>query len=79
MFKALTLAGQLWQGGEKDAEKIRKQMDSLIRKEPLAQIDYISIADVETLEELSLINGPALASLAVRIGKTRLIDNLLLE
>lgn len=76
LFKALTLAGQLRLGGEKDAEKIRRQMTSLIRKEPLAQIDYISIADVETLEELSLINGPALASLAVRIGQTRLIDNL---
>ncbi len=79
LFKALTLARQLRQGGEKDAGKIRWQMTSLIQKEPLAQIDYVSIADAETLEELNLIDRPALASLAVRIGKTRLIDNMPLE
>jgi len=76
LFKALTLAQQLGQGGEKDAEKIRRQMTAVIQKEALAQIDYVSIADAETLEELSLIDRPAVASLAVRIGKTRLIDNM---
>ena len=79
LFRALTLARQFRQGGEKDAEKIRRQMASLIKKEPLAQIDYVSIADAETLEELNSVNRPALASLAVRIGKTRLIDNIPLE
>jgi pantoate--beta-alanine ligase len=79
LFKALTLARQLRQGREKDAEEIRRQMTSLIQKEPLAQIDYVSIADAETLEELSSIDRPAVASLAVRIGKTRLIDNMPLE
>jgi len=79
LFKALTLAQQLSQGGEKDAGKIRLQMTSLIQKEPLARIDYVSIDDAETLEELSLIDRPALVSLAVRIGKTRLIDNMTLE
>ena len=79
LFKALTLARQLGRGGEKDAEKIRRQMTSLIQKEPLAQIDYVSIADAETLEELDLLDRPAVASLAVRIGKTRLIDNMPLE
>jgi len=79
LFKTLTLARQLSQGGEEDAEKIRRQMTSLIQKEPLAQIDYVSIADSETLEELSSIDRPVLASLAVRIGKTRLIDNMPLE
>jgi len=79
LFKALTLALQLRLGGENDANKLREQMTSLIQKETLAQIDYISIADAETLEELNLIDRPALASLAVRIGKTRLIDNMPLE
>jgi pantoate--beta-alanine ligase len=79
LFKALTLARQLGRNGEKDAEKIRWQMTALIQKEPLAQIDYVSIADAETLEELSLIDRPAVASLAVRVGKTRLIDNMPLE
>jgi pantoate--beta-alanine ligase len=79
LFKALTLARQLRQGGEKDAEKIRRQMTGLIGREPLAQVDYVSIADAETLEELGLIDRPAVVSLAVRVGKTRLIDNMPLQ
>jgi pantoate--beta-alanine ligase len=79
LFKALTLARKLRGGGERDAEKIRRQMTALIQKEPLAQIGYVSIADARTLEELDLLDRPAVASLAVRIGKTRLIDNMPLE
>jgi len=79
LFKALTLAQKLREKGERNAETIRQEMTSLISKEPLAKIEYVSIADTETLEELTEINKPALASLAVRIGKTRLIDNILLE
>jgi len=78
LFKALSLARELWQSGEKDTDKIRHQMTSLIQKEPLARIDYVSIADANTLEELDVIDRPALASLAVTIGKTRLIDNVIL-
>ena len=78
LFKALSLAQQSWQDGEKDANTIRQQMTLLIQKEPLAQIDYVSIADAKTLEELKLLDHPSLASLAVKIGKTRLIDNMLL-
>ena len=79
LFRALSLARQLWQFGEKDGDKIRCEMKSVIRKEPLARIDYVSIADADTLEELAVIDRPALASLAVRIGRTRLIDNMNLE
>ena len=78
LFKALSLARELWQGGEKDAGKIRHQMTSLIQKEPLAKIDYVSIVDANTLEELKKIDRPAIVFLAVRIGKTRLIDNVIL-
>ncbi|MQY56245.1 MAG: pantoate--beta-alanine ligase [Dehalococcoidia bacterium] len=79
LFRALSLAKQLWQGGEKDADEIRQQMISLIQREPLAKIGYVSIANVDTLEELKVIDRPTLASLAVRIGQTRLIDNMTLE
>ena len=79
LFKALTLAWKLWQGGESDANELRKQMTSLVQEEPLVRIDYISIADAETLEELNVIDHAALASLAVRVGNTRLIDNMPLE
>jgi pantoate--beta-alanine ligase len=79
LFKALTLARDLQHQGERNADVIRQKMASLIKKEPLASIEYISIADTQTLDEVPEINEPALASLAVRIGKTRLIDNLLLQ
>jgi pantoate--beta-alanine ligase len=79
LCKALTLAQNLWEKGDRNAERIRQEMTSLISKEPLAKIEYVSIADAQTLEELSEIDRPALASLAVRIGKTRLIDNMVLE
>ncbi len=78
LFKALTLAQKLYNNGERNAEYIRQQMVTLINEEPLAKIDYVSIADQNTLEELPTIDRPALTSLAVRIGKTRLIDNILL-
>jgi len=78
LFKALTLAQNIRGKGEKNAEAVRQQMTSLICGEPLAKIEYVSIAATETLEELSKINGPALVSLAIRIGKTRLIDNIIL-
>jgi len=53
-------------------------MRGLIQKEPLATIDYVSIADAETLDELNIVKSTALVSLAVKIGRTRLIDNILL-
>jgi len=79
LYQALSLAQGLYLQGEKDAERIRRGMTALIQKEPLATIDYVSIADTETLEELDTVKPPALVSLAVKIGKTRLIDNIVLE
>jgi pantoate--beta-alanine ligase len=79
LFKALTLAQKLREKGEIDAEILRQQMTALISREPLAKIEYISIANTDTLEELSTINGQVLASMAVRIGQTRLIDNIILK
>jgi len=79
LYQALSLAKQLWSHGEKDAERIRQQMLTLVQRQPLTDIDYVSIADNETLDELDTVSPPALVSLAVRIGKTRLIDNVVLE
>ena len=78
LFKALTLARNRREKGERNAETVRQEMTSLISQEPLAKIEYVSIADAQTLEELSKIDRPALVSLAIRIGKTRLIDNILI-
>ena len=78
LYQALSLAQKLWGQGEKDAQNIRRQMTTLIQKQPLADIDYISIADAETLDELDRVRPPTLVSMAVKIGKTRLIDNVVL-
>jgi len=78
LYKSLQLARELYDYGERDADKIRAKMRSLIEKEPQGQIDYISIADTETLTELSMIKGEVLVSLAVILGKPRLIDNIVL-
>ena len=76
LWKSLNLAQELWSKGERRAESIRQQMLSLIQKEPLARIDYVSIADPERLEEVAEMDQTALISLAVYVGKTRLIDNI---
>lgn len=79
LYQALGLAQKLWSQGEKDAQRLRKEMIGLIQKQPLAKIDYVSVANAETLDELDTVNPPALVSLAVKIGKTRLIDNIVLQ
>jgi pantoate--beta-alanine ligase len=76
LYQALKLAQKLFASGEKDAKAIIRQMTTLIGQQPLAKIEYISIADAETLEELERVKPPALVSMAVRFGKTRLIDNV---
>ena len=76
LYKSLRLADNL---GTPDAEEVRRKVRALIESEPLAEIDYVSVADADTLEELQYVSGPALVSLAVRFGKARLIDNIILQ
>ena len=78
LYQSLELAEQLYSQGERDAERIRGEMITLIEKQAPAKIDYVSIADTETLEEVATIEKGALVSLAVKIGKPRLIDNAVL-
>jgi pantoate--beta-alanine ligase len=78
LYRSLMLAQGLYAQGERDAEIIRKEMVRLIKTEELARIDYVSIADPATLDELGEITGKALVSMAVKFGKTRLIDNVVL-
>jgi pantoate--beta-alanine ligase len=63
--------------GERRVEPIRTSIQGRIAREKLARIDYVSICDPETLEEVSTLDGETLIALAVFIGKTRLIDNVL--
>ena len=78
LYRSLSAAKDAYESGERDAEKLRQLMKDVLASEPLAEIQYVSCADYDTLEELSEIKGKALLSMAVFIGKTRLIDNVVL-
>lgn len=75
---ALMAARALFQGGEKDPFILRKRALAVIGAEPSAVVEYAELRDGETLEEVSKADGLTLLALAVRIGKTRLIDNCIL-
>lgn len=62
--------------GERDAMKLIGEMAEMIEEEPSAEIDYVAIVNAQTLEDVPAIAGPCLAALAVKIGQTRLIDNV---
>ena len=79
LYKALSIAHVMWAEGERDANLLRSAIINIIKQKQLGEIDYISIADAVTLKELEKTDPPAVISLAVKFGKTRLIDNILLE
>jgi pantoate--beta-alanine ligase len=79
LFRALSAAKDAYKNGERSAEKLRTIMKDVLASEPRAQMQYVSCADYDTLEELDVIKGKTLLSMAVRFGKTRLIDNFVLE
>ena len=79
LYRSLNAARNLYQNGEREAEEIRRIMREVIATEPLAQMQYVSCADYDTLEELETVTGKTLLSMAVFLGKTRLIDNFVLE
>jgi len=80
LSRALAAARSAWEAGERDADRLRQVMSATINAEPLARLQYVSCADPQTLQEIEgAIPGRALLSMAVFIGKTRLIDNLVME
>jgi len=78
LYRALMAAWARYEQGERNPAELRGTMRSILSDEPLASLDYVSAADPATLAELDSIHDRVLLSLAVRIGRTRLIDNLLL-
>lgn len=78
LSRALNTAKEVYDTGERSAEKIREKMKEVLAGEPLADVQYVSCADYDTLEELETVTGKALLSMAVFIGRTRLIDNIVL-
>jgi len=78
LYRSLMLAQDMYARGERDAARIKSAMTGLILQVPGASIDYVSIADIDNLTEVERISGRVLVSLAVRIDKPRLIDNIVL-
>ena len=78
LFRALTAAKSAYERGEQSAESLRKIMAETLTSEPLAKMQYVSVADYDTLEELETVTGKTLLSMAVFMGKTRLIDNFVI-
>jgi len=79
LHRALTVAGELWARGERHGDALRAAMRGVIDREPLARTDYVSAADPATFLEIGDARGQVLLSMAVFLGRARLIDNLLLE
>ena len=78
LYRSLSAAKEAYEDGVRDGETLRRIMKDVLASEPLAQMQYVSCADYDTLEELKIVSGKALLSMAVLIGKTRLIDNIVL-
>jgi len=76
IHRALLAGRAAWASGERDAAVIRGRVGDVLATEPRADVEYVSCADDATLAELERIEGPAMLSLAVRFGATRLIDNI---
>lgn len=79
LWRALSHASQAVGAGERRVSVLRTLMENIVNSEPLATIDYIELVDDVTLQPVDSVEAPVLAALAVRIGRTRLIDNLTLE
>jgi len=77
--KSIDLAKDMVRRGEKDVAGIISAIKALISSHPFTKIDYISICDPITMEDKADIEGECLLALAVKIGKTRLIDNCLID
>lgn len=78
LYRALEAAQELWASGVWHGPAIRAAVLNVLQGEPLAKVDYVAVVHPDTLEELDQVEGKAVVLLAVRIGSTRLIDNVIL-
>jgi len=79
IYRSLKLAKELFNSGEKDSWKIISKMKQVIGKQPDVKVDYIKVVDIRDLKNIKKISGKALIAVAVWIGKTRLIDNIVIK
>ncbi|HEX7375475.1 MAG TPA: pantoate--beta-alanine ligase [Pirellulales bacterium] len=78
LYRSLKRAQELVKGGQTSADAVRQAMRSSFAETPDVAIEYMALADRDTLAELAQIDRPAVAAVAARVGKTRLIDNVFL-
>lgn len=78
LHRSLQAVNEAYQAGQRDAQELRRLALAHLAAEPMAHVEYVSLADAETLAEVDRVDRPVLVSMAVRIGRARLIDNLLL-
>ena len=78
LYNAIKRGKDIFESGVKDVDIILKEVKRVVEAEPLAVIDYVKVCGVDTLEDVDIVAGKALMAMAVRIGKTRLIDNCIL-
>jgi len=79
LYRSLEAAASLIESGEKRAEVVREEMEKVISAEPLVNLEYIAICDNIYLQPLSVLSGEVLVALAARVGKARLIDNMVFD
>lgn len=79
LSKAIFSGKAMVEAGEKDGDKVLDHMKEIINAEPLAKIDYVEMVEWDTIKVNHKIEGPVLVAMAVYIGKTRLIDNFIVE
>lgn len=79
LSRSLEIGRQMISDGEKDVKTVLNAIKAEIEKEPLAKIDYVEIVDFNSLEEMTAVKTPLLCAMAVYVGKTRLIDNFIIE
>jgi pantoate--beta-alanine ligase len=79
LSRGLSRARELFLQGERSSRVLIDTVRGIIEKEPCAAVDYIKVCDIETLQDIDTITVPAVMALAVKIGKARLIDNIVLK
>ncbi len=79
LYKGIQLGEELFKSGERDAEKIKKEVEKVVNSFNLAKIDYVDIVDYATMTPVTKLGEKSVLALAVYFGKTRLIDNTILE
>jgi pantoate--beta-alanine ligase len=80
IHRALCQMYLLWSGGERNGDALRESASYILRAEAAVdEIDYVSVASMTTLDELTTVEGRAMVSAAVQMGSVRLIDNIVLE